>query len=129
MTESSDRLLFDEIERKLIRNTLLHYKRTHGIGTPKLAKRIHNAQPLGQKIPLSTLQRFLASRGRTYDSYVAMFSRFTEGLPCPDPVGSLGKAMAEFYGLKSVDKFLGFYSLTVSYEMNPTRDPLKSTLV
>jgi hypothetical protein len=55
---------FDAAERELIRKKLIRYMKENGIGAPKLAARIKASHPREIEIPLSTLQRFLAGRGK-----------------------------------------------------------------
>jgi hypothetical protein len=76
----------------------------------------------------STVQRFLAGKVRTVESYVDIFERFVEGFPCPDPIGSLGKAMAEFYDWKDADRYAGSYILTTSYKISGEPPQQRSSL-
>lgn len=114
---------FDETTRALIRQKLLHYMRRHRIGVPALAKRVTDVAPRKQEIPIKTLQRFLAGHIWTIDSYVSLFQRFAENLPDPDPIGSLGKAMAGFYRATDSQHLAGEYTLTIGYATDPQRVP------
>jgi hypothetical protein len=120
----------DREARDRIRNRLLHYMREHGIGAPELTVRIYNAQEPKQLKPvgISTVQRFLANKVRTVESYVDMFERFVEKFPSPDLIGALGKAMAEFYVSDDADRFAGDYQSAVAYEMDDSRDGFNSSL-
>jgi hypothetical protein len=109
MTGSSDPSSFDQEARQLIRNKLLHYMRAHRIGVPELAERIREVQTTKRKIPISTLQRFLAGIIRTTEPYVLMFYDFAEGLPSPDPIGALGKRLSVFYGADNGRDYSGRY--------------------
>ncbi len=120
--------LNDNESRRLIRDKLLHYMRSHDMGVPTLAKRIKNAHPRKLEIPIKTLQRFLADTHRTNDLHVALCSDFVEGLPCPDPIGALGKALAEFYASQGADRYAGNFVLTVSYKISGKRSRLNSGL-
>jgi hypothetical protein len=130
MTGLSDPPSHDQEARARIRNKLLHYMRAHRIGAPELTARIRDAEKMERKVPLgiSTVQRFLADKVRTVESYVDMFDRFTKDFPSPDPIGALGNAMAEFYGSNGADWLAGDYHSTVSYEMDESRGPLNSSL-
>jgi len=101
----------DQETRARIRNKLLHYMRAHRIGAPELTARIYDAQKIKQKAPvgISTVQRFLAGKVRTVESYVDMFDRFVEGLPCPDPIGLLGERLSVFYGVTNGRDYSGTY--------------------
>jgi hypothetical protein len=120
----------DREARDRIRNRLLHYMREHGIGAPELTARIYAAQEIKQQtsVGISTVQRFLANKVRTVESYVDMFERFVEKFPSPDLIGALGKAMAEFYVSDDVDRFAGDYQSAFSYEMDDSRDGFNSSL-
>ena len=129
MSKSSVPPEHDKEARARIRNKLLHYMREHRIGAPELTARIYAAQEIKQKtsVGISTVQRFLADKVRTVESYVDMFERFVQDFPSPDPIGALGNAMAEFYVSNNADRFAGDYHSTVSYEMDGSRDRLKSS--
>lgn len=103
---------FDEAARVRVRGRLLHYMREHRIGVPTLAKRITDASPRKQEIPIKTLQRFLAGHMRTYDSYVSLFNRFAENLPDHDPIGTFAKAISSFYRSEEREQIAGEYRLT-----------------
>ena len=109
MSGSSDPSPFDREARQLIRNKLLHYMREHSIGAPELAERIRDVQTVKRKIPISTLQRFLAGKIWTTEPYVFMFHCFAEGLPSPDPIGALGERLSVFYGVGGGTDYSGKY--------------------
>lgn len=111
MTGSSDPSSYDQEARALIRNKLLHYMRAHRIGAPELTERIRDAQTIKRKVPIgiSTVQRFLAGKIRTTEPYVYMLDRFAEGLPSPDPIGSLGERLFIFYGASNGRDYTGTY--------------------
>lgn len=113
----------DKEARARIHNKLLHYMREHRIGAPELTARIYAAQEPQQpkSVGISTVQRFLANKVRTVESYVGMFERFVEKFPSPDPIGVLGNAMAEYYGSEGSDRYRGEYKSTVSYETARSR--------
>jgi hypothetical protein len=87
---------FDAAERELIRKKLIRYMKENGIGAPKLAARIKASHPREIEIPLSTLQRFLAGRGKN-ESCVAQCYRFAEKLTVSDPTAALGERLSVFY--------------------------------
>lgn len=130
MSKSSVLPAHDKEARARIRNKLLHYMREHRVGAPELTARIYDAQKIKQKKPvgISTVQRFLADKVRTVESYVDMFARFVQDFPSPDPIGVLGNAMAEFYVSNGADRLAGDYHSTVSYEMDESRGRLNSSL-
>ncbi len=101
---------FDNSARERIRQKLLNYAKAHGIGVIRLADRISRATPRQPEIPIKTLQRFLKGERRTNDMYVAFFQSFASDLPDLDPIGDLGKAMADFYGSPDSNGFSGQYS-------------------
>jgi hypothetical protein len=73
---------FDAKTRERIRLRILHYKKEHRLGVGRLAKRIVLALPNEPKIPVKTLQRFLAGIIRTNDLHVGFFEKFAVGLAC-----------------------------------------------
>jgi hypothetical protein len=101
---------FDAKTRERIRLRILHYKKEHRLGVGRLAKRITLALPNEPKIPVKTLQRFLAGIIRTNDLHVGFFEKFADGLPDPDPIGDVGKSMAAFYGTPGEKDYAGVYS-------------------
>lgn len=112
MSKKDDPPEHDREARARIRNKLLHYMREHRIGAPELTARIYAAQVPQQKksVGISTVQRFLANKVRTVESYVGMFERFTKDFPSPDPLREIGKSMAAFYGTPSAKDYAGVYS-------------------
>lgn len=89
---------FDQAKRDKTRRTLLNYMEHHGIGVPRLAKRISESTERDYKIPVKTLQRFLGGHIRTNDQYVGIFHQFAQMNEPPDPVINAGEALAAFYG-------------------------------
>jgi hypothetical protein len=62
---------YDELVRERVRRELVHYKEQHGIGVPALQQRIADAiGDVPDRIPLKSLQRFLAGTHRTEDTLV-----------------------------------------------------------
>jgi hypothetical protein len=102
---------FDRTTRDSVRRKINQYMTDHGIGVPKLALRIAEANPRKPDIPVKTLQRFLAGRHRTNDMYVRFFQHFAQALPDADPIGELGRAMAAFHDGDDNDRFVGHYTL------------------
>ncbi|WP_143748771.1 ankyrin repeat domain-containing protein [Mesorhizobium sophorae] len=109
MSESDGRMEFDTAARDRVRRQIQHYMTAHRIGVHRLADRISKANTRKPEIPIKTLQRFLAGRHRTNDMYVQFFQKFAEGLPEPDPIGELGRAMAAFHGTQEAGPFSGEY--------------------
>jgi hypothetical protein len=101
----------DQEARARIRNKLLHYMREHRIGAPELTARIYAAQEPQQKksVGISTVQRFLANKVRTVESYVDMFERFAKDFPSPDPIGALGERLSVFFGAGNGRDYSGRY--------------------
>lgn len=108
---------FDAKTRDQIRRKILHYKKEHRLGIGRLAVRISQAHPREPIIPEKTLQRFLAGIIRTQDMYVGFYKKFTDGLPDPDPIGVLGKAMAEFYVSADPARYGGEFTSVTSYDL------------
>lgn len=98
----------DAVERELIRKKLIHYMKENGIGVPKLAERIKASHPREVEIPLSTLQRFLARRGKN-EFCVAQCHRFAERLTNSDPIAKLGERLSIFYGVGNGHDYSGNY--------------------
>jgi hypothetical protein len=115
MSKSSIPPEHDREARARIRNKLLHYMREHGIGAPELTARIYAAEKTERKVTLgiSTVQRFLANKVRTVESYVDMFERFTKDFPSPDPLLEVGKSMAALYGKSGGRDFSGVFYATM----------------
>jgi len=99
---------FDGGERELIRKKLIRYMKENSIGTPKLAERIKASHPRNTEIPLSTLQRFLAGRGKN-ESCVALCHRFVERVAISDPIVKLGERLSHFYGASDGREYAGVY--------------------
>ncbi len=101
---------FDLSKRDKTRRTLLHYMEQHGIGVPRLAKRIRDNTPKNPIIPVKTLQRFLAGHIRTNDQYVEYFHQFAHMNEPPDPITMAGEALAAFYGENPGRDYSGWFS-------------------
>ena len=100
---------FNTKTRDRIRRKILHYKKEHKLGIGRLAKRITLAHDRQPKIPVKTLQWFLAGKIRTRDVSVGFFEKFADGLPDPDPVVEVGNSMAAFYGQNVRRDFSGAF--------------------
>jgi hypothetical protein len=101
--------LLDNEARQIIRNKLLHYMHTHGIGVPRLAKRIKASHERGLAVTDKTLQRFLAGAIRTNDLAVAICHRFAESLTAFDSIAALGERLSAFYGAGGGRDYSGRY--------------------
>lgn len=99
---------FDVAERELIRKKLIRYAKENGIGARTLAERIKDSHPRKTEIPLSTLQRFLAGRGKN-KSCVALCHRFVERRTISDPSAALGERLFIFYGAGNGRDYSGTY--------------------
>lgn len=98
MEATQTRPAFDELTRERIRRGLRAYMEANRIGTPTLLGRIMEADaPRFREMPLSTLQRFIAGRHRTLDSYVGMCQQFLE---------KQGAALAPEFG-EALHRFIG----------------------
>ncbi|WGJ13269.1 ankyrin repeat domain-containing protein [Methylocapsa sp. D3K7] len=127
MNRSSEPL-FDEEARQVIREKLLHYTRPRHMGVHALARKIENSHSTKPRIPISTLQRFLRDSAWTNDMYVGWLKRFAEDLPSPDPIASLGIAMAELFGSKDTAQYAETYNLETLGRIVRRHYRLKSTL-
>jgi hypothetical protein len=128
MAAQSDGAMFDKGTRERIRRKLLNHMKEHGIGVHRLAARIIKTTPRGAEIPIKTLQRFLGGETRTNDMYVRFFQDFAASLPDADPIGELGRAMAEFHGSEKPDHFGGEYTSDISTDGGPDRSAFLSDL-
>jgi hypothetical protein len=99
----------DNEARQIVRNKLLHYMHAHGIGVPRLAKRIKASHALGLEVTDKTLQRFLAGAIRTNDFAVAICHRLAESLTAFDPIAALGERLSVFYGVTNGRDYSGTY--------------------
>jgi hypothetical protein len=118
--------MFDLEARTRIRTALIAYMTGHKIGVPTLAQRVSDANTRKPEVPIKTLQRFLAGEMRTNDGFVGLCARFAEGLPVPDPVGDLGRAMVSLYRGQT-SRLVGDYMTTpfgpeLEYEGVPSND-------
>ena len=99
---------FDVAERELIRKKLIRYAKENGMGAPTLAERITASHPRGTELPLSTLQRFLAGRGKN-KSCVELCHHFVERRTFSDPSAALGERLFIFYGAGNGRDYSGTY--------------------
>ncbi len=99
---------FDVAEREQIRKKLIRYAKENGTGAPTLAKRITASHPRGTELPVSTLQRFLAGRGKN-KSCVALCHHFVERRTISDPSAALGERLFIFYGPGNGRDYSGTY--------------------
>jgi hypothetical protein len=103
---------FDIEARDRIRTGLLNYKRAHGIGTPKMARRISEVNINHPTVAHRTLARFLARQHDPHDHFIAWCDKFLRGLPAaPDPSWELAKGLMSFYGIEEMNGFAGDYTL------------------
>lgn len=95
---ASQRPAYDEKERERIRRALLRYKQQHRVGVPSLQLRIAEAtgDPNPDRIPLKSLQRFLAATHRTDDALVHHCAGFLLKVAPPPAEEGLGRALAKF---------------------------------
>lgn len=128
MDAQDDGAMFDEATRERIRRKLLTYMKGGGIGAPRLAIMIKKSTPRGPEIPIKTLQRFLKGKIRTNDMYVGFFQDFVAGLPDPDPIGELGRAMAAFHSSEAPVHFAGEYTSYMSCDSGPDRRAYSSDM-
>lgn len=95
---SAQRRRFDRDERARIRDTLIAYMERSAIGVPTLQKEIAIANDVVlDRIPLSTLQRFLADSHRTNDSFIGFCEALARTLPVADPLGDLTRSLAGMF--------------------------------
>lgn len=89
------------------------YKQAHGIGDMKLQKKI--AEALGdsrrERVPLKTLQRFLADQHRTDDVFIHHCVVFLSKVAPPPAEEELGAGLAKFLNVAegSLREFAGTY--------------------
>lgn len=103
---SEQRPAYDEKQRDRIRRALQQYKDHHGVGAPTLQRRI--AEAIGDenpdRIPIKSLQRFLAGTHRTDDAVVDHCERFLQSVAPPPPEEQLLESLIEFWaGAADVD--------------------------
>lgn len=98
MTER--RPAYDDSERERIRRLLLRYKDDHGVGVPTLQLRI--AEAIGDanpdRVPLKSLQRFIAATHRTDDALVDHCMNFLMSVAPPPAEEGLASALRAFLG-------------------------------
>jgi len=93
---------FDQADRNRIRRCLLRYMEENRIGVPTLQKLIAEANDLTlDRLPLKTLQRFLADTHRSNDIMVRFCHRFAAGLADDNPLDSFGEALIAFWGVNA----------------------------
>jgi hypothetical protein len=103
---------FDIEARDRIRAGLLNYKLAHGIGAPKMARRISKVNLNHPTVAHRTLARFMARQHDPKDHFIAWCDKFLRGLPAaPDPSWELAKSLMSFYGMQSQDDLAGEYGL------------------
>ncbi|WP_412033207.1 hypothetical protein ACLIR7_08960 [Nitratireductor aquimarinus] len=89
---------FGQADRDRIRRCLLRYMEDNRIGVPTLQKLIAEANDLSlDRLPLKTLQRFLADTHRSNDILVRFCQRFAADLADDDPLDSFGEALIGFW--------------------------------
>ncbi len=116
----NSRPAYDDKERGQIRAALKSYGQQHKVGVPTLQLRI--AEAIGDenpdRVPLKSLQRFLAGTHRTDDALVDHCARFLAMVAPPDLDDVAGKALGSFFTSGAViDETLeGRYLLTVKQE-------------
>lgn len=103
---------YNETERERIRRGMLRYKDQHEVGVPTLQLRI--AEAMGDspdRVPLKSLQRFLAATHRTDDALVGHCAGFLSKVAPPPAEDELGAALAAFLGPDAQDlrRFAGVY--------------------
>jgi hypothetical protein len=98
LPQSPSQAMYDDKDRDLIRRQLLGYMEQHRIGTPTLQARIAGSSDRSlDEVNNKTLQRFLAGRHRTNDSFVWLCHKFTLGVDAADPAREFGDAACRFY--------------------------------
>lgn len=106
---------YDERARERIRRALHGYKEQHAIGVPALQLRIAEAIGDGpDRIPIKSLQRFLAGTHRTEDALVHHCTEFLSAVAPPPVEEELGMALARFMPVapdteEQVQNFSGTY--------------------
>ena len=121
---------FDEDSRERIRRALISYKDAHGVGVPTMQLRIAEAlgDPDPDRIPLKSLQRFLAGTHRTDDTLVANFASFLSKVAPPPAEEELGLALSKFLPFLSRDEeaLAGFAGSYRSF-IRPPQDQARAT--
>jgi len=89
---------FNEEDRERIRQGLLFYKESHNVGVPTMQLRIAEVVGDGNpdRVPLKSLQRFLAATHRTDDALVQHCAAFLERVAPPPPEARLGDLLKDF---------------------------------
>ena len=89
---------YDELVRERVRRELVHYKEEHGIGVPALQQRIADAiEDTPDRIPLKSLQRFLAGTHRTEDALVHLCIVFlSKVIPFAQEM-DMARSLAQFF--------------------------------
>lgn len=96
---ATEQTRFDQADRNRIRRCLLRYMEENRIGVPTLQKLVAEANDLTlDRLPLKTLQRFLADTHRSNDIMVRFCHHFAAGLADDDPLDSFGEALTVFWG-------------------------------
>lgn len=105
---------FDQAQREAIRTALLAYMKQHGIGVPRLGDRIKKHAPFGTQIPVKTLQRFLANKFWTNDTYVGVLHNFVQANAQPDSIIAAGEGLSRFYGGPPLHDYSGSFTVYTS---------------
>lgn len=106
---------YDEIVRERVRRELVHYKEQHGIGVPALQQRIADTiEDTPDRIPLKSLQRFLAGTHRTEDALVHLIIVFlSKVIPFAKEM-DMARSLAQFFWY-SPDFGMSYWELTGTY--------------
>jgi hypothetical protein len=102
----------DLTEQDRVRRALMAYKMAHGIGTPRLSRRIKAAHPREAVVPVRTLSRFLAGE-RINPMALMICATFLAQLPDkPTLTQTLADTLKAFYATSPPDIQPGSYSVT-----------------
>ena len=106
---------YDELVRERVRRELVHYKEQHGIGVPALQQRIADAiEDTPDRIPLKSLQRFLAGTHRTDDALIHLIIVFlSKVIPFAQEM-DMARSLAQFFRY-SPDFGMSYWNLTGTY--------------
>jgi len=95
---------FDTAARERIRGALLAYMKENRIGVPTLQRVIAEANEIViDRVPLKTLQRFLADTHRSNDGIVRFYANFLRTLPESEPLDLFGSQLAAFHAVPVQD--------------------------
>jgi len=106
---------YDELVRERVRRELVHYKEQHGIGVPALQQRIADTiEDTPDRIPLKSLQRFLAGTHRTDDALIHLIIVFlSKVIPFAKEM-DMARSLAQFFWY-SPDFGMSYWELTGTY--------------